>query len=75
MANLKDDIASERLILQLSREDVQIQLRDSQLAAERDMLTDRCAAIHLQLQELARLEDTYAAAHATEHVCCHACRF
>jgi hypothetical protein len=60
MASFKVDIASERLILQLGRADVEIQLRDSQLAPERDMLTDRCAAIDLQLQELARLEDTYA---------------
>lgn len=60
METYQFDAASQRLALELSRADVEIRLQDSPLIPERDMLADQCAAIDLQLQELARLEDTYA---------------
>lgn len=60
METYQFDVASQRLALELSRADVEIQLQDSPLIPERDMLTDQCAAIDLQLQELAKLENTYA---------------
>jgi hypothetical protein len=60
MAASPVDIASQRLALELIRGEVENQLQDSQSAPERDMLTNQLVAIDQQLQELARLEDTYA---------------
>ena len=60
MAAPRVDIASERLALQLSRVDVEANLHSAQLGAQRAMLADQRVAIDLQMEELARLEDTYA---------------
>ena len=60
MAAQRVDIASERLVLQLGREDVEAELESAQVGSQHTMLSDQLAAVDLQLEELVRLEDTYA---------------
>jgi hypothetical protein len=60
MAGCRADIESERLVLELSRVDVEAELQSSRLGAKHAMLTNQLAALDLQLQELVRLEDSYA---------------
>lgn len=58
MATHGVDLASERLALELNRADVEAELRISHEVTRK--LTDQLATMDLQLQELTRLEDTYA---------------
>jgi hypothetical protein len=60
MASSRVDIPSERLALELSRTELVAELRHSKAVSQHAMLTDQLAALDLQLEELVRLEDTYA---------------
>jgi hypothetical protein len=60
MASSRVDIPSERLVLELNRTELAAKLQLSKTVAQRAILTDQLAALDLQLEELVRLEDTYA---------------
>jgi hypothetical protein len=60
MASSQADIPSERLALELNRTELAAELQLSEGVAQRAILSDQLAALDLQLEELVRLEDTYA---------------
>jgi hypothetical protein len=60
MASSQADIPSERLALELNRIELATELRLSEGVAQRAILSDQLAALDLQLEELVRLEGTYA---------------
>ena len=60
MASSRVDILSERLALELNRTELVAELQLSKAVAQHAILTDQLAALDLQLEELVRLEDTYA---------------
>jgi hypothetical protein len=59
MASSQADIPSERLALELNRTELAAELLLSEGVAQRT-ISDQLAALDLQLEELVRLEDTYA---------------
>jgi hypothetical protein len=60
MASGQADIPSERLALELNRIELAAELQLSEGVAQRAILSDQLTALDLQLEELVRLEDTYA---------------
>jgi IBR domain, a half RING-finger domain len=60
MASSRVDIPIERLALELNRTELAAELRLSKAVAQHAILADQLAALDLQLEELVRLEDTYA---------------
>lgn len=55
-----NDIASERLVLELRRADVVAELQLPQIASHHDLLSDQILALDMQLEELHRLDNIYA---------------